>query len=222
MKTPRIHGTRTPRRRRAIFLGAAALALVLGATGVHAALQPESSTQARAHVSPVAPIPPAVTVDLASAGHPAPSPATAPSPTAEPTVDPAVEPAPDLTALADGVYPTFVRGVNVARARIRVDVLQAFFGAAMHRAAIEDGVAWKDVRYDPVYLRNENPLMRSLPVARDAHIKMIGVCEAPNRTIGLTQLRDEIWPFTEAYYYDLTVVGGSVERIDQLVAVAGC
>ena len=77
----------------------------------------------------------------------------------------AAQPTTDPTALADGVYPTFVRAVDVPGATITVDVLQTFVGSDAHQAAIQDGVSWNDVRYDPVYIRNENPLLRTLPVA---------------------------------------------------------
>ena len=85
----------------------------------------------------------------------------------------------DPNALADGVYPTYVRAVDIEGATVTVDVLQTFFGEDAHQAAVEDGKDWRDVRYDPVYIRNENPLLRTLPVAPDAHIKLIGLCEAP-------------------------------------------
>ena len=167
-------------RRGIVVFVAGALALGLGVTGVHALLaggSPSSGdvrSERRGHPGPaVAPV--------GVAAFPRPT-HTRPSPAAEPTVDP--------NALADGVYPTYVRAVDVEGATVTVDVLQTFFGEAAHQAAIEDGVHWRDVRYDPVYIRNENPLLRTLPVAPDAHIKLIGVCEAPSRSIGLTQLRD--------------------------------
>ena len=140
--------------------------------------------------------------------------------TSEPS--PAASPSADPNLLADGVYPTYVRGVDVQGATITVDVLQTFFGADAHRAAIEDGVDWRDVRYDPVYIRNENPLLRILPVGHDAKIKLLGMCMAPNRWVGLTELRSATTPFTDTFYYDVTVASGTVERVEQLVAVSAC
>ena len=58
--------------------------------------------------------------------------------------------------------------------------------------------------------------------AQDAHIKLIGTCEAPSRWIGLTELRKATTPFTDVFYYDISVVGGRVERIQQFVTVSGC
>jgi hypothetical protein len=203
MKTQRI-------RKAAILFTAAAVLFGLGAVGAAAAFGSRSSdggTELRASATSVATTSEPATVR--------PSPKTvSPTPTAQPTVDP--------NHLADGVYPTYIRGVDVRAATITVDVIQTFFGADAHRAAIEDGVQWRDVRYDPVYIRNENPLLRTLPVALDVKIKLIGMCMAPNRTVGLTELREATTPFTETFYYDVTVVGGSVERVSQLVAISAC
>ena len=143
-------------------------------------------------------------------------------PPATPRPSTTAPPTPDPTALADGTYPTFVRAVDLDGATVEVDVLQVFVGAEAHQAAIEDGVSWNDVRFNPVYIRNENPLLRTLPVARHAHIKLLGMCEAPSRSIGLKELRNETTPFTDTFYYDVTVVGGSVVGITQKIAVAAC
>jgi hypothetical protein len=214
MKSPQIDRSATLRGRRVVVFVAGALAFGMGVIGVHAALASGSSSlRARQdHTvtsTPARPVAPAAVTDPVGPVTPA-----HPSPTAEPTSDP--------TALADGVYPTFVRAVDVRGATITFDVLQVFVGAAAHEAAIEDGVRWMDVRYNPVYIRNENPLLRTLPVARDVRIKLIAICMAPNRWVGLRELREATTPFTDSFYYEVTVAGGSVERIRQLVTVAGC
>lgn len=197
---------------------AGALALVLGATGVHAAFGGRSAAGPMTQARPIA------ATDPASGSRDDPTPHR-PTPTVEPTIEPTptVEPTPtDPSALADGVYPTYVRSVEVRGATVRVDVLQTFFGAAAHQAAIEDGVPWNEVRYSPVYIRNENDLLRTLPVARDARIKLLGTCLAASRWVGLTDLREETTPFTDTFYYEVSVAGGSVVGITQKVAVAGC
>jgi hypothetical protein len=214
MKTPRIDRSTTLRGRRGIVLFvAAALASALAVGGIHAALaggssKPRTRPDSTATVAPDQPVAPAAV--------------TSPVPSIAPAEQPSPVPAPYPNALGNGVYPTYVRAVDVHGATITVDVVQLFVGGEAHQAAIEDGVHWKDVRYDPVYLRNENPLLRTLPVARDAHIKFLGTCESPSRWVGLTQLRRETTPFTEAFYYEVTVVDGSVVRIDQQIAIAGC
>jgi hypothetical protein len=151
----------------------------------------------------------------AAAGHPAPQ---RPLDTASPIV----EPAPDPNALTDGVYPTFVRAVDVQGATITFDVLQVFVGAEQRQAAIEDGVDWQYVMYDPVYIRNENPLLRKLPVAWDVRILFYGWCDYPSRWAGLTELRKEAASSGESWYYEIIVVDGEIVGIEQKVASSGC
>jgi len=198
--------------RKLVAVIAAALALGLGVTAVYALAGGSSSSGAGPSSTGTAgPPSPSATAAVTS-----PSPSVTPKPSSTPP------PTPDPTALADGTYPTFVRAVDLDGATVEVDVLQVFVGAEAHQAAIEDGVSWNDVRYNPVYIRNENPLLRTLPVAEDAHIKLLGTCEASNRSIGLKELRNEITPFTDTFYFDVTVVGGSVVGITQKIAVAAC
>lgn len=196
-------------RRGIVVVVAAALAGGLGVVGVRAALVGGPSTL---RTGPA----PSVTVTPAPA-----------APAAVMSVDPAqptptASPAPDPTALADGIYPTFVQAVDVKGATVTVDVLQTFVGQAAHRAAIEDGVKWQDVMYNPVYIRNENPLLRTLPVARDVRILFFGVCDSPSRWAGLTRLRKEIRWGDGPFYYELTVVGDEIAGIEQKVAFSGC
>ena len=212
MKDPRIEGSATPRRRGVILIALGVVATGLSIGGIGAVLARGSSapqTQPDA-VSPVTPSP------VAPPAVKDPSPSVRP---AQPT--PSAEPA-DPTALADGIYPTFVRSVDVQGGTVSVDVLQVFVGAEQRQAAIEDGVPWADVRYDPVYIRNENPSLRTLPVTGDAQIRFMGTCEAPSRQVGLTQLRSETTPYHETFYYEMSVVDGSVVAIEQKIAISAC
>jgi hypothetical protein len=194
-------------RRGIVLFVVAALALALGITAVRASLgEGSSSVQTQPEPS-------------ATVTSPVPSPSGTVTPSAS-AVTP--QPTPDPNALADGVYPTYVRAVDIQGATITVDVLQTFFGSAAHQAAIEDGVPWHDVQFDPVYIRNENPLLRTLPVAEDARIKLMGTCEAPSRQIGLTELRHETTPFTHTFYYDVTMAAGTVVGIVQKIAISAC
>jgi hypothetical protein len=190
-----------------VLLVVAALVFGLGITAVRASLGGGSSSN---QTQPA----PSVTVST-------------PGPSASVSVTPSVsvvtpQPTADPNALADGVYPTYVRAVDVQGATITVDVLQTFFGEDAHQAAIEDGVPWKDVQFDPVYIRNENPLLRTLPVAEDVHIKLMATCEAPSRQIGLTELRHATTPFTRTYYYEVTMASGTVVAILQKIAISAC
>ena len=76
--------------------------------------------------------------------------------------------------------------------------------------------------YDPVYVRNENPLLRKLPVVWDVRIHFYGWCDYPSRWAGLTELRKEAASSGEGWYYEITVVDGAVVGIEQKVASSGC
>jgi hypothetical protein len=200
-------------RRGITLLVAATLALALGATGVRAALGGRSSSRAT-----VAPSPAAESTGL---GHPGlPAHRERPSVTLEPAPD--VEQVPDPNVLADGVYPAFVNAVDVRGATVTVNLIQVFDGPAATQAAIEDGMSRQDAQYVHIHVRDENDLLRTLPVAGDVRITFIGQCTEPDRSLGLTQLKQEITPFTATYYYAISVVGGRVDGIDQRVAIDGC
>lgn len=214
MKTPRIVRSAALRGRRGIILFVSgALAIGIGVAGVRAL--GTDSLSPRRHVEAEGPGTTQVPV--------APQAVTNPNPLVAPTrSSPPAEPAPDPNALEDGVYPTFVRAVDVRGTTVTIDVLQAFVGQEQQReAATEDGVSWQDVMYDPVYIRNENPLLRTLPVTRDADITFLGGCEAPSRQAGLRQLQREAVG-NETYYFNMSVIDGSVVAIEQRVASSGC
>jgi hypothetical protein len=212
MKTPRIVRSVTLRGRRGIVLFVAgAVAMGIGTAGVRALADGSSQATPSDRGEPVTQTP----VISAAVGHPAPR-------RTVDTAKPIVEPAPDPNALADGVYDTFIRAVDVQGATITVDVIQVFVGAEQRQAAIEDGVDWAYVMYDPVYVRNQNPLLRKLPVAWDVRILFYGWCDYPSRWAGLTELRKEAASGGEGWYYEITVVGGDVVGIEQKVASSGC
>lgn len=211
MKTPQIGRSALRGRRGIVLFVAGALAIGIGVASVRALASDSPTTQK--HVEAEGPATPTPVV---------PSAVTDPSPSVAPTQpSPSAELAPDPNALADGVYPTFVRAVDVQGATVTVDVLQVFVGAEQHQAAIEDGVDWRNVMYDPVYIRNENPLLRTLPVAGDARITFVGGCESPSRQAGLNQLRRE-GVDNETYYYEVSVIDGSVVAIEQKIAISAC
>jgi hypothetical protein len=212
MKTPRFVRSAALRGRRGIVLFVTgALAMGIGVAGVRALASDSPATLKHVDAEDPATQTPVVRPAV-----------TDPSPSVAPTQpSPSAEPAPDPTALADGVYPTFVRAVDVQGATVTVDVLQVFVGAGQHQAAIEDGVDWQNVMYDPVYIRNENPLLRTLPVAEDARITFLGGCESPSRQAGLNQLRRE-GVGSETYYFEMSVIDGSVVAIDERIAVSAC
>jgi hypothetical protein len=144
------------------------------------------------------------------------------TPSPKPDPSPTIEPTPDPYALADGVYPTLLRRVDVSGYTITVDVVQLFRGQDAVRAAREDGMSWKDSRYLDIYIRNENPLLRTLSVDHDASIVFVGGCEFPSTHVGLVKLSKATVVLTKAYYYDVAVRSGSVTHVDQHYRIQGC
>lgn len=213
MKTSRLVRSATMKGRRGFVLFVSgALAMGIGVAGVRALASDWAAPQE--HVEAEGPKTQTPVVS---------PPVTDPSPTVVPTrSSPSAQPAPDPNALADGTYPTFVRAVDVQDATITVDVIRVFVGAEQRQAAIEDGVDWAYVMYDPVYVRNVNPLLRKVPVAWDVRIHFYGWCDYPSRWAGLTELRKEAASTGEGWYYEITVVDGEIVGIEQKVASSGC
>ena len=126
-----------------------------------------------------------------------------------PAFDASPEPTADPTALADGIYPTFVRAVDLDGATVEVDVLQRL---RWGRGAPGGGRGRRVVErcsLQPRLHPEREPAAPDAPGRPDAHIKLLGMCEAPSRSIGLKELRNATTPFTDTFYYDVTVVGGS-------------
>jgi hypothetical protein len=65
-------------------------------------------------------------------------------------------------------------------------------------------------------------LLRTLPVARSVKIKFIAMCMSPSRWVGLTELREQTKNFDELFYYEMSVIDGSVVAIDQTIAISAC
>lgn len=200
---------------RALVVGvmASTIGLVIGLVAAVAGPTPASSDPGR---RPLATSSPSLPVVERTAAGPAAQPTAEPSP--EPT-----EPSPAGFDLADGVYPAFIRDVNVAGSTVTVDLIQVFEGPSARRAAIEDGTSPEDARYLFLYVRNDNDLLRTLPVARDVRINFMGVCETPpSRHAALTELRKQTTPFDTTFYYSVGLSSGEIERLGQHLAIVAC
>jgi hypothetical protein len=202
------------RRRRTILLGAGALALVMASIGTAAALGGRSSpsTQSRQPSATVAAKGVVASIPQSSNGQVALKAVTS---TAAPV-------------LADGTYPTYITKVDVDGATITVDVIQLFENEAAVDAAVEDGMIANDAQYLYVYIRNENPRLRTLPVARNIDIQFADGCEAPpQRDAALTELAKRTATSDKVngqhlYYYDVTVTDGAIHQIQQRLVEAAC
>lgn len=123
--------------------------------------------------------------------------------------------------LADGVHHALIRKVDVANGRLTVDVVQAFFDGDAVKAAIADGKSREEAQYLPVWLRNENPRLRTLPVAAGFKADLYQPCEEPSgRGAVLEQLATNAR--SGVYFYSLTVRDGAVQSVKERLAINAC
>jgi hypothetical protein len=177
-----------------------------------------------AHPS-VAPAPPATAAPPSSVAsrQPVADPGT-PSPTDRGSDADAPRP-----VLADGRYDAYIRRVEVpsegGTSRLVVDLVQVFHDRAAVSAAIADGTPRDRAQYLSVWVRNQNPRLRTLPLARDVRLDLQGGdCEG-SRSQQLTTLAADARLMSgpvHTYYYTLTVAGGSVHRVQEILAINAC
>jgi hypothetical protein len=127
--------------------------------------------------------------------------------------------------LADGRYDSYIRTVDADRHQLVVDLVQVFEGKAAVDAAIADGTPRERTQYLSVWVRNHNPRLRTLPLARDLRLDLRGGdCEAP-RSQQLAKLAADarlMSGSTHTYYFTLTVTGGAVRQIQEFLAINAC
>ena len=161
---------------------------------------------------------PAAPVAAAPAS-PAPKLAT-PSPKQTPISKPAV--ASKAPVLADGRYDAYIRQVNSRGDDVVVDLVQAFHDKAAVEAAIADGQSRDTAQYLYTYVRNENPRLRTLHLDDGLRLNLLGGdCEAPIST-KLNTLAAHVQSGVGQFYYELTVTGGAVQRIQELRTANAC
>ena len=132
-----------------------------------------------------------------------------------------VDTAKNATVLPDGVHHALIRKVDVAGDRITVDVVQLFLDGDAVKAAIADGKPREEARYLMVWLRNENPRLRSLPLATNLRVDFFRSCdESPDRRALLKKLAGNAR--LGVYFYTLTVRDGSVHAIKERQITPAC
>jgi len=129
--------------------------------------------------------------------------------------------------LADGGYDGFVRSVDVGGRTIVVDLVQVFEGQDAFKAAREDGKYAEEpspgIWLPEWYVRNQNPLLRTLPVARDVRIQFRGSCEEfPAGPPALSELGRRSAHFKEAFYYHFRVEDGLVRSMQEKLTAPAC
>jgi hypothetical protein len=123
--------------------------------------------------------------------------------------------------LPDGDTTAYI--TKVASDRIVVDVVQVFHDDQAVKEAVADGKSPSDAKYLTTYVRNVNPRLRTLPLAGDLEVKLRDACGEPgnNREAQLTRLAANA-ALRGTYYYTLSVSDGTVERIEERLAINAC
>ncbi len=128
-------------------------------------------------------------------------------------------------ALPDGDHDAYITRIDRANNRIVVDVVQVFHDDQAVKEAIADGKSRADAQYLTTWVRNQNPRLRTLPLASDLVIKLHDGCEGGRGHLLSTLAADarQRGPSGQhPYYYTLTVAGGQVQRIQEVLAINAC
>jgi hypothetical protein len=125
--------------------------------------------------------------------------------------------------LADGQYDAYITRVDSRQRRLVVDLVQVFHDQAAVDAAVADGKSPADAEYLTTWVRNQNPRLRTLPLAGDVQVKLRDTCGegGGDPDAQLTRLAANARR-NGTYYYALTVDDGTVERIQERLAVNAC
>jgi hypothetical protein len=196
------------------IIAAVTLAAAAVVTGSYLAVS-TAHPSAAAPTAPVTapPLQPTRPVDLPKAPVPIPR---------GPIIDRIPAPRPVLT---DGRYDSYIRTVDSRRHRLVADLVQVFDGQAARDAAIADGMAPDKAQYLGVYVRNQNPLLRTLPLAADLRLDLRGGdCEAPlnHQLAKLAADARAMSGSIHTYYFTLTMRGGAVHQVQEFLAINAC
>jgi hypothetical protein len=177
----------------------AAAVAVTGCAAHSTTADPSAVPAAPVAAAPASPAPNVVT--------PAPK---QPSPVAK---QPAPVPKP---VLANGRYDTYIRQVNTRGDYLVVDLVQIFQGQAAIDAATADGISRDQAQVMYTYVRNQNPRLRTLPLAGDLRVDLLpGDCieSLDHQLAKLVKDARAMNGSRPAYYFTATVAGGAVHHI---------
>ena len=126
-------------------------------------------------------------------------------------------------ALEDGTHDAYLTRIDRANDRIVVDVVQVFQGDRAVKEAIADGRPRSEAQYLTTWVRNQNPRLRTLPMASGVVVKLWGSCEesSKDRDAAFNALAEHARQ-KGTYYYTLTVSHGKVQRIQEQLAINAC
>jgi hypothetical protein len=125
-------------------------------------------------------------------------------------------------ALPDGTHTAYITKVDQVNDRIVVDVVQVFEGDQAVKEAIADGKPRSEAQYLTTWVRNENPRLRTLPMASGVVVKLWNSCEANGSGHNLLTMLSANASQKGTYYYALTVSHGKVTQIQERLAINAC
>jgi hypothetical protein len=199
------------RHRRQLVLVTGTLLVLAVAVGTSLAI----ATRPVAHPAPAAAAQPAATAQQPGQGATAQPPAT-PEPGQGSTAGAATP------ALENGDHDAYITKVDRANNRIVVDVVQVFHDDEAVQAAIADGTSRDDAQYLTTWVRNQNPRLRTLPLAGNVAIQLRGGCEEDKSKGALLTKLAANASQRGTYYYTLSVADGKVRRIQEQLAINAC
>jgi hypothetical protein len=214
--------TTPPRRPRRALAVLAAGTLVLLATGIGVGAAVASRPE------PTASAPPASAPSVASQQPGVTAPAAQAGPVQQQPSQGKQTPGPaaggDRSAvLTDGKHDAYIRKLDTHARTVVVDVVQVLKDKDAVEAAVQDGKSRQDAQYLSVWVRNQNPRLRTLPLASGFKVNLIGGCE--DSTLSQEALLKKLAEnarIAGVYYYTLTVKDGAVQRIDEHLAINAC
>jgi hypothetical protein len=121
--------------------------------------------------------------------------------------------------LGDGRHFGFVTALDPAHFRLAFDEAELLTGDAAARAAEADGTV---VTSSGSYVRNPDDRMNNVTIAADIEVRLLTPCCELHRVRFETWLAgfepdDRTFYGTSKSYYELTIVDGKVERIDEVL-----
>jgi hypothetical protein len=125
-------------------------------------------------------------------------------------------------ALEDGTHTAYITKVDQVNHRIVVDVVQVFEGDQAVKEAIADGRSRSEAQYLTTWVRNENPRLRTLPMASGMVVKLWDACEENGSGHNLLTMLSANASHKGTYYYALTVSHGKVTQIQERLAINAC
>jgi len=119
---------------------------------------------------------------------------------------------PASASLADGTYPVYLAGVNVAGRTVSVDVVQVLDRHSAEAATVCPEIASGGI--DGYCIKNASSRLRTLPVIPTPTLRVL--TGADLHDVGLPGLAAARHPPNEANFYEINLLGGKVTAAKEL------